>query len=72
MVETLERLRPHAQLYRLYYAVGITADTVREHERVLEAITRRDEAGAAQAMSAHLSASRSRLAGAVTKPSDDA
>jgi DNA-binding GntR family transcriptional regulator len=72
MVETLERLRSHAQLYRLYYTVGITADTVREHERILEAITRRDEAGAAQAMSAHLNASRSRLTGAVTKPSDDA
>src|SRR5258705_6227457 len=53
MVETLERLRPHAQLYRLYYTVGITDDTLREHERVLTAVTQRDEVGAAQAMSAH-------------------
>jgi DNA-binding GntR family transcriptional regulator len=65
MVETLERLRPHAQLYRLYYTLGLTDDTVREHQRVLEAVARRDEAGAAHAMSAHLSASRARLAGAL-------
>ncbi len=37
MVETLERLRPHAQLYRLYYNVGITDDALHEHERVLTA-----------------------------------
>jgi DNA-binding GntR family transcriptional regulator len=68
MVETLERLRPHAQLYRLYYTVGIADDTMREHERVLDAVTRRDEAGAAEAMSAHLTASRARLAGALGPP----
>jgi DNA-binding GntR family transcriptional regulator len=38
---------------------------VREHERVLEAVTRRDEAGAGEAMKAHLNASRGRLAGAL-------
>jgi DNA-binding GntR family transcriptional regulator len=70
MVETLERLRPHAQLYRLYCTVGITDDALREHERVLTAVTRRDEAGAAQAMSAHLSASHARLAGAVSARGD--
>jgi len=58
MVEMIERLRPHAQLYRLYYTVGIADDTVREHQRVLDAVARRDDAGAAQAMSAHLRASR--------------
>jgi DNA-binding GntR family transcriptional regulator len=66
MVETLERLRPHAQLYRLHYAVSMTDQTVQEHERVLEAIGRRDETGAAQAMSAHLRASQSRLTEALT------
>lgn len=70
MVETLERLRPHAQLYRLYYTVGITDDTLREHERVLTAVTHRDEAGAAQAMSAHLSASRARLTRALNATGD--
>jgi len=67
MVETIERLRPHAQLYRLYYAVGIADDTVREHQRVLDAVARHDDAGAAQAMSAHLRASRARLAGAASR-----
>jgi DNA-binding GntR family transcriptional regulator len=65
MVETLERLRAHSQLYRLYYTIGITDDTVREHERILQAVSRRDTSGAATAMSAHLRASRSRLAGAL-------
>jgi DNA-binding GntR family transcriptional regulator len=71
MVETLERLRPHTQLYRLYHTVGITDDALREHERVLIAVTRRDEAGAAQAMTAHLSASRARLAVAVNAGRDE-
>jgi DNA-binding GntR family transcriptional regulator len=70
MVETLERLRPHTQLYRLYYTVGITDDALREHERVLTAVTHRDEAGAAEAMSAHLSASRARLAVALNASGD--
>lgn len=71
MVETLERLRPHAQLYRLYYTIGIADDTMREHELVLDAVTRRDEADAAQAMSAHLTASRARLAGALGQSETD-
>lgn len=70
MSETLERLRPHAQLYRLYYTIGITDDTLREHERVLKAVTNRDETGAAQAMSAHLSASRARLTRAFNETGD--
>ncbi|MEY9962392.1 DNA-binding GntR family transcriptional regulator [Streptacidiphilus sp. MAP12-16] len=71
MVDALERLRPHAQRYRLYYTVGIADDTVPEHERVLDAVMRRDEVGAAQAMSAHLSASRHRLAIAVVRSIED-
>lgn len=50
--------------------VGITDDALREHERVLTAVTHRDEAGAAQAMSAHPSASRVRLAGALNATGD--
>jgi DNA-binding GntR family transcriptional regulator len=65
MVETLERLRPHTQLYRLHVAVGNTQDALHEHERVLTAVARRDQAGAAVAMHAHLSASRARLAEAL-------
>jgi DNA-binding GntR family transcriptional regulator len=62
MVDILTRLRPHTQLYRLYYTVGISEDTVAEHSRVIEAVSRRDAASAAEAMAAHLSASQQRLA----------
>ncbi|MCU1492124.1 MAG: hypothetical protein JWM85_3529 [Acidimicrobiaceae bacterium] len=66
MVETLERLRAHTQLYRLYYAAGLTRDTVAEHRRVLGAVKAHDEKGAAKAMTAHLLGSRNRLAVAIS------
>src|SRR5947208_1254792 len=65
MVATLARFRPNAQLYRPYSTVRSTDKTVRERERLSEAVTRRHEAGAARAMSAYRSASRARLAGAL-------
>lgn len=65
MVEVLARLRPHTQLYRLYYSVGISDDTVAEHSRVIDAVSRRDEAAASAAMTAHLSASQQRLTTAI-------
>jgi DNA-binding GntR family transcriptional regulator len=65
MVDILTRLRPHTQLYRLYYSVGISDDTVAEHSRVIEAVSRRDATAAGAAMAAHLSASQQRLAAAV-------
>jgi len=65
MVETLDRLRPHTQLYRLHCAVGNTHDALLEHQRVLTAVAQRDQAAAAVAMHAHLSASRARLAAAL-------
>jgi DNA-binding GntR family transcriptional regulator len=67
MVDTLTRLRPHTQLYRLYYTVGISDDTVAEHSRVIDAVSRRDAAAAAAAMAAHLSASQQRLSTAVDR-----
>ena len=70
MVDTLERLRAHSQLYRLYYSVGLARDTVREHQQIVDAVTRGDARGAATAMSAHLQASRARLAPALVSPTD--
>lgn len=67
MVDVLARLRAHTQLYRLYYTAGISGDTVAEHSRVIEAVSRRDAAAAAAAMTAHLSASRDRLESAVER-----
>jgi DNA-binding GntR family transcriptional regulator len=64
MVDILERLRPHSQLYRLYYETGIAMDTVLEHQKVLDAVADHDVDGAAEAMRFHLHAARGRLAGA--------
>jgi DNA-binding GntR family transcriptional regulator len=65
VVEMLERLRPHSQLYRLYYESGIEADTVLEHERILDKVIEHNEEAAGEAMRLHLEAARSRLASAV-------
>lgn len=65
MVDILTRLRSHTQLYRLYYAAGISGETVAEHSRVIGAVSRRDPDAAAAAMIVHLSASRQRLEPAV-------
>jgi DNA-binding GntR family transcriptional regulator len=64
MVDILERLRPHSQLYRLHYETGIATDTVIEHQLVLDAVIQHDEAAAEAAMSRHLHAARARISGA--------
>jgi DNA-binding GntR family transcriptional regulator len=65
IVDILERIRPHSQLYRLYYETGIETDTVIEHQHVLDAVAGHDGEAAAVAMRAHLEAARGRLANAV-------
>ena len=65
VVDMLERLRPHSQLYRLYYEIGIEADTVHEHQRILDGIIDHNEGAAGDAMRSHLEAARTRLASAV-------
>jgi len=59
--DTLARLRSHLHLYRLYYSSGIGEDTITEHQRILDAIKRRDPDQAAAAMVAHIEKSRQRL-----------
>jgi DNA-binding GntR family transcriptional regulator len=65
VVDMLERLRPHSQLYRLYYEIGIEADTIHEHQRILDGIIDHDADAAGDAMRTHLEAARSRLSSAV-------
>lgn len=65
IVDLLERLRPHSQLYRLYYETGIEADTVLEHQHILDGVIDHNEGAAGDAMRVHLDAARSRLASAV-------
>lgn len=66
--EALTRLRAHMHLYRLYFRAGIAADTSREHRRILAALRARDARAAATAMTAHVRASRDRLAAYVATP----
>jgi DNA-binding GntR family transcriptional regulator len=61
ITEALERLRPHAQTYRLYYRNGIVANTIAEHAAVVDAIAAAEPERAEQAMRRHLEASRDRL-----------
>jgi DNA-binding GntR family transcriptional regulator len=59
--ETLERLRPHVHLYRLYFRGGLASETLSEHEAVLSAIRAGLPAEAEAAMADHIERSRERL-----------
>jgi DNA-binding GntR family transcriptional regulator len=57
-----ERLHSHLHLYRLYRSASVVQEaTLQEHEAIVDAICRRDPDAAADAMRAHLAASRARL-----------
>ena len=60
--EALVRLRAHLHLYRLYYTTGIGAETIAEHEKIVEAIATARPDDAAAAMVEHIRRSRERLA----------
>jgi DNA-binding GntR family transcriptional regulator len=60
--EALVRLRAHLHLYRLYYTTGIGAETIAEHEKIVEAIATARPDDAAAAMVEHIQRSRERLA----------
>ena len=60
--EAISRLRAHMHLYRLYWRSGIATATAAEHQRIAVALAAGDKPeAAAEAMRAHLSASRDRL-----------
>jgi DNA-binding GntR family transcriptional regulator len=59
--DALARLHAHTHSYRLYFKVGIAAETVSEHQEILDAIRRNNSDGAHQAMRHHLESSRDRL-----------
>ena len=64
IAEALARLHAHTHGYRLYFRIGIAAETVREHELVVDAIAAGDADGAGRAMRLHLETSHARLAAA--------
>lgn len=66
--DTLARLRAHLHLYRLYYTSGIGADTITEHQEILDAIRSHDPDQAAAAMVAHIEQSRQRLGASALEP----
>jgi DNA-binding GntR family transcriptional regulator len=72
IVDILERIRPHSQLYRLYYENGIATDTVLEHQKVVDAVASHDADTASYAMTVHLQAARGRLTSAVNGNASEA
>jgi len=58
---TLERLHPHLHLFRLYYRRGIGDEALREHRRLVDAISAGAAGPAETAMREHIEASRARL-----------
>lgn len=60
--ESIDRLRSHMHLYRLYWRSGIAAETAHEHDRIVRALRTGDADAAAEAMRAHVQASHDRLA----------
>lgn len=60
--DAVMRLRAHLHLYRLYYTTGIGAETLAEHERIVDAIAGGRPGDAAAAVEEHIRRSRERLA----------
>ncbi|SEB37433.1 aldo/keto reductase [Microbacterium hydrocarbonoxydans] len=70
--EAIVRLRSHMHLYRLNFRHDFEHDTVSEHERILEALRRRDPAAAAEAMRTHIENSYRRLGPALARRAENA
>ena len=59
--DSLERLRSHLHMYRLYHHAQQAAATKPEHLAIAKAIARRDPDAAAEAMRAHLTTAMTRI-----------
>lgn len=60
LADAVNRLHAHLHLFRLTSAPGAAATTIDEHERILDAVVRRNPERAAEAMAGHLRSSRVR------------
>ncbi|GAA1232105.1 DNA-binding GntR family transcriptional regulator [Microbacterium phyllosphaerae] len=67
LAEAIVRLRSHMHLYRLNFRHDFEDDTANEHQRILDALCRRDAAAAAEAMRAHIENSYERLGPALAR-----
>lgn len=63
--ESLARLHTHVHIFRLLFHSRVTEDAIEEHDRIIDAMVRRDPDGAAAAMRRHIERSRDRLRPAV-------
>lgn len=59
--DAIARLRSHMHQYRIYFKHGVVDETSGEHEAVLEALRRGDEAAAERAMLDHITKSYNRI-----------
>lgn len=57
LLQALVRTHCHLHIFRLHHVRGVGQAPIEEHQRIAEAILRRDRQGAQQAMQAHLTAS---------------
>ncbi|WP_206301953.1 GntR family transcriptional regulator [Streptomyces sp. AcE210] len=60
LAEAVGRLHAHLHMFRLNSAPGAAGPTIEEHERILDAVVRRNPEQAAEAMATHLRSSRVR------------
>jgi DNA-binding GntR family transcriptional regulator len=59
--DTLAHLHTHFHIFRLMFHARVTEEALSEHEALLAALSRGDEAGAERAMREHIELSRRRL-----------
>lgn len=65
MAQTLRRLHPHEQTYRVLFRRGFDRQTLLEHAAIARALQRRDADAAAAAMTEHLHKARQRVIAAM-------
>ena len=61
LVQTLRRLHPHVQIYRLFYRQDVGRETLAEHATIARCLQRKDADGAARAMTEHLAKAHRRF-----------
>lgn len=61
LLQTLRRLHPHVQIYRLFYGQDVGRETLAEHAAIARSLHRGDAEGAATAMAEHLAKAQRRF-----------
>jgi DNA-binding GntR family transcriptional regulator len=69
LLQTLQRLHPHAQLYRLHFQHGLDRKTIAEHRSIAAAIGRGEAERASDTMTVHPRRSHARIRSALRRAS---